>query len=51
MFKVIVFLGIQLWVVEQTCKTEKWNQGQEFESFQRLLQFFAFPSMVFFYLK
>ena len=22
-FKVIVFLGIQLWVVEQTCKTGK----------------------------
>ena len=34
-FKVIVFLGIQLWEVEQTCKTRKWNQDQTFEPWKR----------------
>ena len=29
--KAIVFPGIQRWVVEETCKTGKWIQNQEFE--------------------
>ena len=31
MLKAIVFPGIQLWVVEETCKTGKLIQNQEFE--------------------
>ena len=30
-----MFLGIQLWEVEQTCKTRKWNQDQTFEPWKR----------------
>ena len=31
MLKAIVFPGIQLWVVEETCKTGKLIKNQEFE--------------------